>query len=87
MKIKVKESDINFKLKVSHKELVLIRLALSQATFSINNFSSEEQKVLLQSLNSVLFDKDEFDSVYQIVNEFSELQKDINKTIKDIDVY
>jgi hypothetical protein len=78
VKIKVKDEMDKIKINVSHKELVLISEAL-------RNYHDEAKDT--NSINDMLFDKDEFENSAEIDKEVWEMFLKIYKVLDNIYVY
>ena len=78
MRIKIKDEMDDIRLKVSYKELMIIKLALK-------NYNFEE--VSKEDFNFINFDKDEIDNESELITLADELTEKIDKKTKNIHVW
>ena len=81
MKIKTK-NDYNFKVKLKHVELVLIKEALEELITIINPTGNEYEK-----LNHILYDCDEFNSNTKIIDKINKMYVKIKNKLDKINPY
>jgi hypothetical protein len=70
-----------YKVKMTHKELVLLREAIS--TFRMQYFTSDE----IQEINKELFDRDEINSKGDFILDILELEETIENTLDKVPVW
>jgi hypothetical protein len=81
MEIKIKDEMQKYKVKMTHKELVLLREAIS--TFRMQYFTSDE----IQEINKELFDRDEINSKGDFILDILELEETIENTLDKVPVW
>jgi len=78
MKIKIKDEMNDIRLKVTHKELILIKIALEHCDY---------RNITTGIINNSLFDKDEIGNDLDIMDEVQAISRKIAKKTEKINVW